>query len=120
MRCLAPRLENVTATWALPKRSPTVPVTRRSPRSMSTSTLWARPVAQALGRLHERLGLAADVLEHRPPQQARRQQASQLLGRHRLHGVGAGQHVADEPVADVPLLEGVERDGDGVLDLVGV
>ena len=75
---------------------------------------------QRLGGADDVLDLGQDRLDHRQPEDARRQGAAGDLGQGRGARVDAGQARAQETVADAPLLEVVELDREAVLDLVGV
>ena len=120
-RCLAPRLEKDTATRLLPQTSPTVPKTRASPRSTSTSRVRCGPRRSSRAAQHEGADDGDDLVEdarcRAGPGGSRPPTFKRLADR---DGVGPAEHLGGEVVAHGPLLQRVEGDRDGVLDLVGV
>ena len=71
-------------------------------------------------RRREQRGLLAQFARLAPAQLTGRQRAAAPLGLPRVVGRHAAQHVAEHPVADGPLLQGVDVDGDLVGDAVDV
>ena len=70
--------------------------------------------------LPELLALLDDASQRPVAQPERRQRAAQQLGRHHRLRLVSGEHLAQQAVADLPDLEGVEGDGDGLGELVGL
>ncbi len=60
------------------------------------------------------------LVQDRLAEGARRQDAPGHLGRHAPLDGGAGQTGLQEPLADTPLLQAVQGDGQGVADIVGI
>ena len=79
-----------------------------------------RALAELGGAGPELLALLGHVLQRLVAEDARRQPVGELLRRHDLDRVLTVEQLAQEPVADLPQLERVEVDRDGVGELVGL
>ena len=96
----------------------TVPLSARPPGSAIFTSSDVRLARAGHGDdgLHDR----HDAVDHRPAEHARRQAAARDLGERGGARAGAGEPRLEQPLADPPLLERVELDRQGVLDLVVV
>ena len=114
--CRPSSFEYVTATSRSPNTGDTVPVSRRpEPRLISTSTAsgWALRygrAASASRAARSRISVALRQPNRPGGNVPRRHSASRASS-----GLHAAQHVLQHPVADRPLLEGVDVDGHSVL-----